>query len=110
MTWWTLESTRVPERLGYLSDTVTGTRVEEMLAPKREELIMIRLMKAARIGIKLMSKQKYVIMWEELMKMQEICGLEDVPLKLMAMEKKLIHGWIQTWSGLDHYCTHVRSS
>ena len=44
LTWWTLESTKMPEPMGYLSG---DWYVEELKVAKREELLMLRLMKAA---------------------------------------------------------------
>ena len=51
VTWYTLESTRLPEDLGYLAG---DWYVEELSIRKREERMMVRLMKVAGTGIKLM--------------------------------------------------------
>ena len=63
-----MESTSQPEPMGYLSG---GWYVKELKVVKREELVMLRLMKAANRGIRLMLKPIKV----QGMEMQEICGL-----------------------------------
>ena len=50
LTWWTLESTRLPEAMGYLSG---DWYVKELKVAKREELLMLRLMQAAGNGVRL---------------------------------------------------------
>ena len=92
LTWWTLESTRLPEPMGYLSG---DWYVKELKVAKREELLMLRLMQAAGNGVRLMLKPTKV----QGMKMQEICGLADKELKVAAMMKKLVHGYSVEWAG-----------
>ena len=70
LTWWTLESTRLAEPMGYLSG---DWYVKELKVAKREELLMLRLMQAAGNGVRLMLKPTKV----QGVKMQEICGLAD---------------------------------
>ena len=92
LTWWTLESTRLPEPMGYLSG---DWYVKELKVAKREELLMLRLMQAAGNGVRLMLKPSKV----QGMRMQEICGLADRELKVEAMIKKLVHGYSIEWAG-----------
>ena len=92
LTWWTLESTRLPEPMGYLSG---DWYVKEMKVAKREELLMLRLMQAAGNGVRLMLKPTKV----QGMKMQEICGLADNGLQITAMMKKLVYGYSVEWAG-----------
>jgi len=92
LTWWTLESTKLPEPMGYLSG---DWYVKEMKVAKREELLMIRLMQAAVNGVRLMLKPTKV----QGMKMQEICGLADNVLQISAMIKKLVYGYSVEWAG-----------
>ena len=53
LTWWTLESTRLAEPMGYLPG---DWYVKAMKVAKREELLMLRVMQAAGNGTRLMLK------------------------------------------------------
>lgn len=94
VTWFTLESSRLPEDLGYLSG---DWYVEELHIRKREERMMVRLMEAAGTGIKLMLKPR----WVGGMKMQMITGLADTPEKIQCMIKRLRCGIKLQWQGED---------
>ena len=93
LTWWTLESTRLAEPMGYLSG---NWYVKEMKMAKREELLMLRLMQAAGNGVSLMLKPVKV----QGMKMQHICGLTDNGLQLAATIMKLVYGDSVEWDGV----------
>ena len=94
VTWHTLESTRLPEDLGYLSG---DWFVEELHIRKREERMMVRLMQAAGTGIKLMLRPRRV----GGMKMQMITGIADSDTKVQQMIKRLRGGIKLQWEGED---------
>ena len=90
--WWTLESTRLPEPMGYLSG---DWYVKDLKVATREELLMLRLMQAAGNGVRLMLKPAKV----QGVKVQEICGLADNELQVSATIKKLVYGYNMEWAG-----------